>query len=141
MSQQTGELLGIPLPGTILTCLCECPQSLLQDLVLESLLFQKPLQFFHLMLEQIDFRHGHYRAIGTHRPQCGTGTTSIVRAATRLDPNQTRQQLREELQHLRARQRLAPLDYSVLIHTMRMKNLLRNVQPATSKLHRDSPSL
>src|ERR1700758_5227383 len=63
----------------------------------------------------------------------------VMRAPTRFDPDQARRPLCEELQHLRTRQGLAPLYHSVLIHAVNLKNLLRNVQPATSKLHRDSP--
>ena len=37
--------------------------------------------------------------------------------------DQARRQLREVLQHLRTRQRLAPLDYAVLTHAMHLKDL------------------
>jgi hypothetical protein len=59
--------------------------------------------------------------------------------ATPSIPIKARRQLREELQHLRTRQRLAPLDYPVLMHAVHLKDLFRNVQPAASKLHRDCP--
>ena len=41
--------------------------------------------------------------------------------------------------HAWQRQRLAPLHHAVLIHAVHLKDLFRNVQPAASKLHLDSP--
>src|SRR5581483_11087039 len=56
-------------------------------------------------------------------------------------PDQARRQLREVLQHLPTRKALAALHRPVLVHAMHLKNRLRNVQPATSNIHLDSPSL
>jgi len=93
-----------------------------------------------IVLVGLDVGLDELRRHQTHRvPIALQRARPVVRATARFHADQTRRQLGEEHRHLLAPQLLAQHHFAALVHSVHLKDILRQINANRRNLHADAP--